>query len=689
MIIYLNLLFIILYILSALVEKYFGVSIFINLVGIIYLLIITPYNLTLLFKKSFSSLIEKYLIYLTIYFFVLTPAYFFANLFFAFKISLLNIFGVNVLLFIFSTLVLWSKKRLSLSFPQWPKINLKKALQKKWVLFSALGAYFLLHAVNYYFYKFIPEWDSYAKLVQISNVLHSGIITQTYRGFFTISMSLISSFAHISPYALFAFWMIALQTVYLLVLNRFLKIYQLKNKLIQIIIFLSALSVPVINMEIDMVRPQNSIILFLPVYIYFFYQALATKKGIYWIFATLIALFGLNYHEFFVFIFGLHFIWIYLLFFKKYFYKTHSTEKKTIFFLISALGLSLFCNLALKVRFISFALNTAKNIASGISNISQWKFWFLGHYASDGADLQMGWLGISGALKYYSYYLSPALAIFLICFIFLLIKKKELSKDLLLKILLPFLGIFLLFAEILPRLNYLYLPERFWMLIDLILILSLIPLLSYGEKNYPRKINIILLFFSLLLFIGLGGSFYVAHGKKALTSSNEFEATQWIKKNTPPNSIFISQGANGPMIRYFAKRDLVTPDTDFFLSTNLVSYNPQTELSKLNASLNKKIQSSENLMRNYLAKKISFEKFISLISKHNQSMLTLKKNIFLKKNELNASIYILYSQNKFNSIYSQRQWWQKANFYNANLEKFNDNYPLVYNKNGIYIWKIK
>ncbi len=689
MFLFLNLFIISSYLISFLLEKYFGVSIFINLIGIIYLLIITPYNITSLFKKYSASPIEKYLSYLIIYFFVLIPTYFFANLFFTFKISALNIFWVNVWIFVFSILVLWSKKRLSFSFPKWPKINLRKVFQKNWILFSALIAYFFIHAINFYFYKFIPEWDSYPDLVRIGKVVNSGTIIQTYRGFFTTSMSLISAFSHISPYVLFSFWMIILQSAFLLVLYRFIKIYKIKNKFTQLIIFLSALSVPVINMEIDMIRPQNLIILFLPIYIYFFYQALSTKKKKYWILSTLIAIFGLNYHEFFVFIFGLHFLWIFILLFKKYFYKNSAPDKKLIFILSSALGLSLFYILSSKNNFISFTLITAQNILAGISHISQWKFWFLGHYASDGASLQMGWAGIAGALKYYAYYLSPALALLLIYLIYSL-RKKYIIKDSLLKILLPFLIIFLGFSEILPRLNYLYLPERFWLMIDLLLILALIPFLSYGKNIYSqRKFSIFLLIFFIFLLIGLSGSFYVANGKKALTSPNEFSASQWIKKNTPNNAFFISQGANNPMIKFFAKRKLITPNASFFLSPNIVNYSPQAEITALNNSLNEKIQLSENIMRDYLNKKISFQKFISLILQYNQSIITIKKDIQSKSAILNTPIYILYSQDKFKSIYNQRQWWQKNNFFGANLNKFNQHYPLVYNKNGIYIWKIK
>ena len=72
---------------------------------------------------------------------------------------------------------------------------------------------------------------------------------------------------------------------------------------------------------------------------------------------------------------------------------------------------------------------------------------------------------------------------------------------------------------------------------------------------------------------------------------------------------------------------------------------------------------------------------------------TIIKNIEKEIQELkrisDQPRYILYSFDKFDTLYSQREWWMLANAYGANIEKFNQAYPLVYHDDGVYIWKVR
>ena len=54
-------------------------------------------------------------------------------------------------------------------------------------------------------------------------------------------------------------------------------------------------------------------------------------------------------------------------------------------------------------------------------------------------------------------------------------------------------------------------------------------------------------------------------------------------------------------------------------------------------------------------------------------------------------IYIMYSKDKFKSLYGKREWWKVSNFFDANLGKFNssNNYKVVYDNNGVTIWKLE
>ena len=54
----------------------------------------------------------------------------------------------------------------------------------------------------------------------------------------------------------------------------------------------------------------------------------------------------------------------------------------------------------------------------------------------------------------------------------------------------------------------------------------------------------------------------------------------------------------------------------------------------------------------------------------------------------NTPIYVLFSDEKLDGLYSTRKWWRDVNFYDANLDKF-DTLPLVYDYDGVRIWKLK
>ena len=139
-------------------------------------------------------------------------------------------------------------------------------------------------------------------MIKIDEIVDSGIIQNTYRGFFATSVAIWEIFTKINSYQIFSFWLIIFQATLIFSIWKFIQIYSLKNKFLQLLPFFGALSIPVLNMEIDMVRPQNILIIFFPIYIYFLFQALRNNSTYYWILSSLIAFFGLNYHEFFTFI---------------------------------------------------------------------------------------------------------------------------------------------------------------------------------------------------------------------------------------------------------------------------------------------------------------------------------------------------------------------------------------------------
>jgi hypothetical protein len=189
--------------------------------------------------------------------------------------------------------------------------------------------------------------------------------------------------------------------------------------------------------------------------------------------------------------------------------------------------------------------------------------------------------------------------------------------------------------------------------------------------------------------IGIGGTVYISKNKRALTSQNEYQAVQWIRHHTTDNSFFITQGANAPMITYFAQRQFIPITKDFFTNPTVKNITGLTPEEKINNQL-KNIYTftinnppRDNSSLNHLLFEIkSAKKIIDQLERKK------RKNPKLNAKGVTA-VYALYSMDKFKGLYAQREWWLQANYYQAPIDNITKKYPLVYNRNGVYIWKIK
>lgn len=682
----------------------------IQIVSCVYFFALLPYLFYRAFPIPHLTVIERGLLYLVLMFFFIFPIQYL--LYTVFKLPVYSDFFINGTMCLLALIVIlvegwktrwrWATTNSPISLSRWVDY---------WPLLLGLCAYFLLHYIFYRQYHYIPEWDSYGKLAEIEGVVRSGEIGLTYRGFFTGATAFLSIFTKLTPYQLFTGFYIFLQSSLIFCLYSLSRLYKIKSEWLILVILVAALAVPVINMEIDTVRPQNMIVIFLPIYTYFLYRALHDHKFIYWAAASLIALGGLNYHEFFVFIFLLHIFWIIIGSIHFFLHKAKDWKDHTIIGLVLLL---LFTNLGTifsQFTFFAFAKSMLAAIIIRIKS-AEWRWWFLDSYNTDGLALDIGWKGLTGAAQYYGYYMGPVILLVILSLLTLFITRPiKTFKDTAIQICGLFLLVFLFFAEYLPRIGFYYLPERFWILITLAGLPLLVPLLAKidgGEKiSLWRKALVGV--WIVTSIIGIGGSFYISRTKAALTSPAEYNAAMWIKANTVQNAVFFSQAANGPMVNYFAKRSLVVPVESYFLNEELdkektviqiVLPHPD-EINRQMADEQKAIQQAFDVLEsNKFENPTAFIGAFNASTAHIQQLKdqlqqiqaahTVKptiKNSEVKK--IKQPLYILYSFHKFNSLYSQREWWQKANFYGAALDKFDKAYPLVYNKNGVMIWEVR
>ena len=649
-----------------LIGKYFGIELLQNLFGLV-ILYLTSNNIKKIFNfKSTEDkdLIEIFLANLTIYFFVITPV-----------VYMLLRLGVtfNAWWIVFGYFLSFIPIALKDRQDNYSLLLIKKWFAENKNFILIMGLFVTLHMIFYRFYYTIPEWDSYSNLVDIEALVSGVSKGPTYRPLFAVSVAGLSWISHLTPYQLLSTILIALGSSLILVIYQITKEKKINEKFWYLLI---TLAVPVLNMEIDIPRPQSIFLIFLPIIIWYLYLWIEKKSIEKLIFLFLICLGGFFYHEFFAFPSLLLSI-VLIIFVSKNIFSLKEKKDKLIFLLIFAIILLTFVVLSLTTPTIKYVLYLIEKVVAGFIEEPKWKWWFLGLYTNDSSNV--GWEGIKAIIIYYAYYLSPIIFFIGIQCISNLFKKNR--DNLFLRLIFLLELIFFGFSEILPRMEFVFLPERFWVFIGMLTIILY-------TWNYEKRLNIFKkVVISIMILLGITGSFYVAIGKKSLTTKEEMNAAEWIKRNTDKNSVFITQVANSKLVSYFGERKILASNKDFFLSDKIVDFYPDDYKNKL-------------LFINKMAKNVSLENSISFSPEKTPILI---KNISYFQNELlkfknsyngyyellNNPKYILFSQQKFNNIYSMRNWWLEANYKGANLEKFNNRFPLVYNENGIMIWKME
>ena len=692
-IIAINVVTILLYSIGFWLFQKFDFSLLINIVGSIYLLIITPINILLLFRVSLEHYAEWLLASISLFFTILVPLYFVANYLLQTPFSFKIILTFNLILSFFIFLLFHRQFNYILENIHW-SINFEQFLsfiKKRWPLLAVLFLFILLHIIDYHFYIFMPEWDGYSKLSEINNSLETNNLKTNYRGFFTVSIIIITKFTKLSPYDIFTTLLIVLQAAIIPVIFLFLKFYKLKKKFYQFIVLSATLTIPMLNLEVDVVRPQSVFIILLPIYIYFLFKAVIFNKPIYWTLATLIIIAGLNYHEFFVFTFLLHITTTLVLAFKKYYLRSQDKKDRLIFKLLFIIIILLGIISLNYFSFLDYFILVFTNIFHKIIQIENWRLWFLNDYTSDQSEQQLGWPGIFGAVQYYAYYASPLVLFTMLTIVYLKIKNNLKVSIILLYLVGPLIILLLTYSELLPRLNYTYLPERIWLVIDILLILLLPSIFTDTQKFLSRnKFTFYLYLLIIFYIIGISGTIYIAKNKKSLTSRNEYSAAQWIKQHTPNNSIVITQAANRPMTVYFAQRNFISAPTNFFSDASIKIKDSPTAQEKIDNQLS----ATHKFLTYHDINTISdFNQLSSKLKDTRKILLKLEKEklSISEKNSSNETlpIYALYSMDKFKGLYAKREWWLKTNYYGAKIDNLTKKYPLVYNENDIYIWKIK
>lgn len=670
-ILYLGILF--LYCPLWLLDHFFSITFPIQILGFFLLLYVFPSLLKSFFSLPKYCFLDSLLFNISTFFTLCVPLYYLLNKL-GYRIDDWHIFGV--ILFFIIIVCFQKKDSITISSSE-----SHKWVKQNWLLLIALAVYCCIHILNFHFYQFIPEGDGYLDMVKIDDTISTGFIAVEYRSLFILSLSLLSDFSHISSYNLFSSWMIVVQAALIIAL------YQFSRRRIGInsfqigITLLMSLSIPVLNMEIDYVRPQSLLIILLPLYLYFFSIALENGKSIDWIIVSLIPLIGIGYHQFFLFICLSHFLALFIIIRKRSVEKT--TQQKMLYIISALFLLSLFINIYLlflkKTPFFQENFYYLNTIVVTIRDF-HWHWWFLNNYPADAQPVPMGWSGIDGAAKYYAYYLSPVILVTFIALLYIFILRKFRLKNQFIIYTLTLLILFLSFAEVLPRLNRPLIPERFWLPLDILLVFYSVFL--WKEFTGLNKVKVFSVFLVLFSVIGLGGSFYVAKGKSnAIISMNDIVAINWIKQHTDHKALFITQASNDALFAYYLNKPIFSNiPAQYWIKNNFRDY---LRMSKNVEQTNREMVSCIPEMDIEQGKECIKKIQMFLTSHIDQGLNSIPRNL------LETPIYVYYSEDRFKTIFAQREWWRIKNYADLNIEDLNNLYTPVYNSGGVHIWEVK
>jgi len=564
-------------------------------------------------------------------------------------------------------------------------------LKKHKVFWFSLLFWFLFLTINFLLYRFLPGADPYKYILRVSEAIQTGAIVESSRSlFYAFSWDLL----FLSKIPLYFLYKIIIPLFSAIILLVFYLYSSKINRDKHLLLFstLNIVTFPVVAMEILMSRPQSIFLFVLPISLFLAIYLLKNKQinSFFWLFyLLLLILVGIRIHQFFLILLGILLIIVIVFYFRKI------KENPWVALVLTAFSLPYFYRLLLEFNFISFMEPFWQIIIH-----PHFKLWFINNYTNiDG--YQMGWPGYS-FLLYYGYNLGLVLPILIILNLIKKIKFNFSLKDYWVYLL--FFFIFFAVAEVFPRLGLNYLPDRAWLLAAFGLMFFIPPLINRSVNVFGKRIILIILTFLFLFSFGI--NFYLTYSKQGRITENEYKASQYMKNNLPEDAAVISQANNGVIIKHFANKVLVVPPDSSFFGQNWTGEelvfidNLPDYISKKTYYLQRKEvvekQISETQRQLLVGKTYAqIEQLSDQLTAQAQRLRKIRASLIQIINEhldRERPVYVLYSNDQFNTLSGQRQWWREKNFYGADLEKFNNHpeyFKKIYDKDGIYIWEVK
>jgi hypothetical protein len=556
--------------------------------------------------------------------------------------------------------------------------NWRESLRRHQLLLVGFGIYLLVHLVNFAIYPFLSEADGYPLASTIRATLGGVGSLSSYRPLFSAFTAFLSSSSGISVSLVFKAvfpLLLGAGLVFPYLVGRSLKLQKWALLLATIL----PLSASVIVLESDYTRPQATIILLFPTVLWLLISFVKTSRLTYWYLALTFSLVSLSFHEFGIFLLiptllcGIPLLkcaW-------------HSSRIKTFLWivLVTLTGYSLLKDSSLATVTKDFA----NQIWNSLRDITV-HWWFISSYQNrDGNNL--GWPGWT-ALLYYGYNLG-----LIVPFLLLSYWKKKTSKEAKPVITVASFALILplAFAEVLPRTGIFYLPDRAWLYVSIALCFLAIPAIQFLTSKFWQVVA------ALLVVTSLTMPPLVTQMKQGWIDRPTYKAMTWIKEHTPPKSLVITQGSSIEPLRLYGERDgIFTPD--LFMSHG------QDEPLVIEATIgapfrvagtedpaNLEAELSTDLTA--LTQAASDQDRAQALKKFNDTAAAYLESKSASGPFLDAPlrpIYVMYSDSKFNGLYTSRQWWRDLNAAGADLSQFSEpHFTRMYDSEGTKIWQFQ
>jgi len=438
------------------------------------------------------------------------------------------------------------------------------------------------------------------------------------------------------------------------------------------------LGTPTLLIEMTVARPQSIFIVGLPFFIYLMVRSFETKNTNYLVLAGLLTFSGLLFHELFVAT-----CLVFVLSLPLYFWGAIKKRPAV------AIGLVLWAIVTVYPYLTIFRISSLIEFGSyffdggGIT----FRWWFLNKYVSVASD-DMSWIGWNNVIKYYAYYFGPVSAGIIAASVYLFIEKKKMKFKSALLFPSLFIAIFFFNAELFPRFNLGYLPERSWLFLDLAVLFFAGPILRRIEENLRKK-YVVRIGLTFLMLVGLGGAIYVADVKGAQITEGELAAAKELSEIIPDNAIVITQEGNRVLFEQYAKLKSVVPPEKVFTDEDK-SYSMREFISGILSSC----------VREKNDRKVRLEEEVSLFLNDpllnnadlDKSAQEYKTSFLNAKNcsiNEDTQIFVAFSLDKEQSYLAGRPYFRKENFLGTHLEYFKE--PLfkkVFESNSMVAWRV-